>query len=293
MDLTQPVSFNGVTAQPITLTAGVAAHGIVLVGADYGPVPIGGNVDKIALGDGATISDTYLGGRTLTLRASCYGTSAGDCWDLVEEWLAAFSPRSPSLDSTAPLYFSQPTADTATWATGRIPMYFTAAPSRQPWHDAVATEDSATGSHILTVYAQLLCPDPYKYVNDNRISTNLGTSATTLAYRGNAPAKANVDIWVRLSATPGPVFTVTINGVQPIGDSTIRIDTSSLSASQTYVVSLANGNCTLGGTVVTGVLASTNIYGAITPGATANYAIVSGAAGNLSYAQLKYPEVWF
>lgn len=291
MDIGQPIAYNGLTCQPLTLTPGSSLlSGCVIDSVDPSQIPVDLYVSKRALADGATVGDPYLSARVFTITGTIFGTSAADLWDHIDDWMAAFSPRSPSLTDTTAFKFYQATGETsAGWPAGYIPLYMTAKPRTQPWYRPVDKRDFAPGAHVMGVGAQLIAPDPLKYINEARIEQALTTTAAAVSYLGNAPAKNGVELWVYLSGT-GPVITVTITPtVAGIGSSTINLDLSSLSTGHKWVYSFADRTMIYGG-VAAAAGATGNIIGAITLGATASYAIVSGTPGNLTYCKLVYPK---
>jgi hypothetical protein len=291
VDVTAPIAYNGLTTA-VTRTPGTSRKSGIAINSINWPIPADFRVAKRALMDGATLSDIYLSGRTVSIEGEIFGQSAAELWDYLDTWMVAFSPRSPTLTDTTALTFVQPTTVTSTWASGSIPLYLTGKPIREPWHPNITPELSAPGDHSLLVYAQLLCPDPYKYVNESAIQQALTTAYAALSYRGDAPAQNGVELWFQLSGV-GPVVDVTIApAVAGIGTSDIRIDLSSATTGVKWVYSFANKTLTYAGVAIAAGYAG-NIIGAITPGATAKYSIVSGSGGNLSYCKLVYPEAFF
>lgn len=298
MDLSQSIAYNGITCAPLTPSGGGGAlSGTVLTSIDYAQVPVAINVEKRALTDGSTLSDAYLSARPMILNGQCYGTSEGDLWDKVNSWMAAFSPRSPSLFGTAALTYIQPSAQTTTWPTG-IPLYMNMAPTREPWHGAVSRVSSATGAHVLDVHAQLMAADPYQYINQAAQTAIIicSLTASAITYRGNAPAMSSIHAQVLLSAT-GPKIQLNLYGAggatNSVGYSSVTADLSGLSTGVIYDIDLSRHYVTQAGVIVSGVLAAGNVYGAVTPGVTAAWQALTGAAANVTYVKLIYPETFF
>jgi hypothetical protein len=297
MDLQAAIVYNGHTSVPATPPlGGGAASGCVMRSINPSPVTVDVRSDKLALTDGMVLSDAYLGGRTLNLHAEIFAASLGELWRRVGEWMKAYSPRSPSFLVSAPLYFSTPTDDTGNWPSGLIPMFLTCAPTRQPWHGEISRLDSASGAHVMDVYATLFAADPFEYINADRQFISLTTNYQALTYRGNAPATANVELWLQVSAT-GPHITVTIQSAlsrPDLGYSNILLDLSGLTPGLTYSLSMRDKIVSLGGvTALPGVISSASVFGSITPGATIKYTVTSGSGGNLTTCILYYPEACF
>jgi hypothetical protein len=285
MDISLPISFNGVTCQPLAnpLSSAKGFSGLTIDSIDYAHIPVAVSTEKIPLNDGATLSDAWLGPRTMVLVGSAWGVSKGEMWDYVEDWMAAFSPRSPTLDETAPLEFFQPTADISTWSTSAIPLYMTCAPTAEPWHPLTELKQSSSGAHRMQVFAQLTAADPYQYIDQSTQTATLNGTPAALTYRGNAPVVNGVEVRIKLTGT-GPSVTLTI------GDSDIDLDLSTLTPGSEYVLSMSRHYVTLAGTVVSGIIASDALFAPIKPGDSASF---SGTATNIDYIKLVYPEAFF
>jgi hypothetical protein len=312
VDLSLPISYNGLTTQPLTISPGGGGQsGILMTRVDMAQIPVDVRIDKLPLNDGSTLSDAYLTGRPITFTADVYGTSKGQMWDLIESWLAAFSPRGVN---NPVLAFSQPTADVSTWTTGLIPLYMTAYPVKEPWYRIVDRKDSKTGGHVMQVGAELFAADPYKYATVRGITApNSSTSAyTVVPYRGNAYSMAwTIDIvpdggwhslefvFYRLYDEAGfvlggpPLETPLEVGHLYVDLSTVTTDYVRIDGrTRTVQGAMAVVEAPLVYETLSGVLESNSIFSTLGPrmGVDFSYLVEGGAS---AAAVLDYNEAWY
>lgn len=169
----------------------------------------GGALGRIHKGFGLV----RLSGRILVPNASQDASRS----DKERELLAAFDPElcyldSPTTDGAYAFDFSEPTTDTATYGTGRIPLRYYARPAARPRLIA-RVDDSAASRWAMA----LVCPDPraFEQTEQTLVLTPAGASGNVVN-RGNvrAPLKATIV----MAGAGHASFTITRAGVSFILD---------------------------------------------------------------------------
>lgn len=228
MDLSKAISYNGLTISGVTRSSGgLPAYGMQIERANFSDAEVTSYVDKSALQDGVDVGDVYLGRRVLNIRASVFGTSQGDAWDRLADFLAAFNPRLAYNADTAnlgflPFDFYQPTADIATWATSAypngIPLRFYCRPAALPTWEVLrdSTGGAASGGLAFDVSVPLVMRDPRKYLQTAQTLTVTGSSQSA-TYRGNYPTWGTITITKTSAAGPSN-FTVVLSGQTSVFD---------------------------------------------------------------------------
>lgn len=203
MDLTAPISYNGLTISPPTQTA----TGTPRSGYEYNrlhtDVEVDGYLDGRANENGVDASDVFLRARLITIDGSVYGSSKGDLWDKQAALLEAFNPViAYNADTGAlgflPFDFRWPTADTATYPLGYIPQRYYARPAKEPAFTINRVQSSGTRGGSMGVRLTLVAKDPIRYAQTatsitlatssvvlGLVSSNTGTAL--LAYAGSLP----------------------------------------------------------------------------------------------------------
>ena len=234
MDLSKAIAYNGVTSG-VTRTASGPSYGWQVEDATFSDAEVAGYLDKAALRDGVDAGDVYLGRRLLNIQASVMGSSKGDGWDRLQDWLAAFSPRLAYNADTAnlgflPFTFYQPTADIVTWPTSAyadgIPMQFYARPAALPsWRVARDATGGVSGAGIaFDVRVPLLMRDPRKYLQ-TEVSVAVSTATSTVSYRGDYPTFGTMVI-SKPTATAADNFTLYLGGLTTVLDLSTATGTS-------------------------------------------------------------------
>ncbi len=266
MDLSAPISYNGLTLQPATAVPGGAARsGWEINDIDFSTVDVTGYTDAKALQDGLDAADVYQKSRTVTIQAEVLGASKGEVWDYVQEFLDAFNPRIAYDSDTAskgflPLAFRQPTIDTATWTAGYIDMEMLLRPAAPPRYSAnrLKTADGGRGFSV-PVSAQMLASDPRKYViasstytykgrspgaptisYDYTQTVALSTATAALTYRGTYPVSPLISVSISTATATAFTITFTKGSAQSF---VVSINAATLSAAVvpvTYVLNLAD-----------------------------------------------------
>lgn len=291
MDLSQPISYNGLTTGLTTAAGGTPTSGVSVTRVTYNNIGADAFFDKRALQDGLDASDVYLGGRTIELDMAVYGTSQGEAWDQAQRVMRTFSPRyaydnAPTLLGFRPIQFSQPTADTATWATGYIPLQIYARPTAAPTFSIEQTGIGspavpARGGKVL-MRAFLIAKDPRKYVQTD-ISATITTTAQSASHRGDCPTFPIITF--SISATGSSVLRFYVGG------SFVQLDASTISTG-TYSVDFGQHTITKSdGTLRMDLLSQAQAYNAIQPDDTTTY-YMQNATG-VSSATITYSEAFF
>lgn len=238
MDLSKPISYNGITASgSLTPSPGIPQSGYQFEEIDVSTEEVAAYLDKRALADGVDASDVYLGRRTAKAILSVYGSTKGDLWDKTQNALAAFSPTLAYNADSANLGFLafdfyQPTGDIVTWPTSTypngIPLRFYLRPESTPGYtsqrDTQGGAAARGGSKQLRLV--LVARDPRKYLQTTT-TVSLSTSTQTATYRGDYPTFPIITLTT--TAAGSSSFTLTIGG------SAIVYDLSGASAG-TYTI---------------------------------------------------------
>lgn len=207
------------------------------------------------------------------------------------------------------LTFLQPSADLYTWDTGYIPLRMKVVPVKEPWYAPVDKQDAAPRAHSMAVYAYLLAPDPYKYLDcatDYSATvadwtspspiTNLAvtdTPAALLDYRGDAPSRYPV-VTVGLSGAGPSDLVISINGdsASYSAPTDLHIDCSAVTADIYIRFDRKAAYLSATDDIVYGVIQDDSTFGPISPGAFGSYAVTGDPAG-LTSVSLSIPEAFF
>lgn len=291
MDLSQPIAYNGLTTGLTTASGGAPASGVIATRVVYDNIGTDGFLDKRALQDGLDASDVYLGGRSIEIDLAAFGTTYGATWDQVQRVMRTFSPRyafdnAPTLLGFRPIQFSQPTADTATWASGLIPLQIYARPTAAPTfiidRDGLGSPSvSAKGGKVL-MRATLLAKDPRKYVQ-TALSSTITTSAQSATHRGDCPTFPIITFSISATGHSALRFYV--------GGNFVQLNVSTIS-SGTYSVDFGQHTITKSdGTQRMDLLSQVEAYNAIQPDDTTTF-YMQNATG-VSSATITYSEAFF
>ena len=148
-----------------------------------------------------------LNGRIIVPDASQQATLA----DKEAAFRAAFDPElcyrdSPSTDGAYAFDFSEPTADTVTYPSGRRAMRYYARPMAHP------TVIEELGQTSLRYALGLICPDPRCYEQtEQTLSLTPASASGNLVNRGNVPAPLKATI--TMAGAGNAAFTLTRGGV--------------------------------------------------------------------------------
>ncbi len=321
MDLSQDVTYG-----PITFTSNLGSSaegrpfsGFVLDSVDFSPIPVSFHQEKIPLGDGVTLSDMYLGGRTISIWASIYGSSKGDLNDHLATFRRMFSPRTTPFNAFYDysaggfaglrLEFQRATINSSPYSAyynytpGYIPLICPAVPIAQPWHGPVTAKDSADGPHTTQVGARLLARDPYFYAFgplSAGISVSAATGAlspgtfpddmTNLPYLGDAPTMMH-RWYVTLTGT-GPstlrlaTNTTYIPGSGGNANEDLWLDLSGYGAGD-YTISALDRAIYDGNNIVTGAIKPTSVFA---PCGTDRFSLIPSNLGAF-YAASSYTNI--
>lgn len=203
----QPITYNGLTinsGQGLSIGAGSVGgltSGHLINSMQFSDITTQEYLQKRALQDGFFAADVYLGGRTVTIDASIYGTSRAQTYDLLQAWTGAFSPRIAYNADTAnvgflPFTFYQPTDNITVWDRPTypkgIPMQVYLRPMKPVHYDLVNNggPDPKRGWSIRTL-TTLFARDPRKYLQTqqtNQLISAGSASNNILTYRGDYPS---------------------------------------------------------------------------------------------------------
>lgn len=140
-------------------------------------------------------------------------TRVADLSDRERQVRAAFDPTlclrdSPDTDGAYALDFSEPTADTATYPTGLIPLRIYGRPLGGP----EISETLADGGSRPFSF-RLLCPDPRQYAQaESSLVLTPASASGTITQKGNVPAPLKATI--AMGGAGATNFTITRAGVQ-------------------------------------------------------------------------------
>ena len=198
MDLSLPISYNGLTASGISAaTAGAPQAGIVFESVDPSGVDVRQYTDNRATQDGLDAADAYLGGRTIQIFAAVYGSTLGDMWDRHALLIKAFNPVIAISNDSAnfgfrPLKFFRPTADISTWPFSAypsgIPLQIYCRPTTIGRYTVNRANTGGTASKggVLRQQIGLMARDPRIYLQ-SAITAALTTATTSASHRGTHP----------------------------------------------------------------------------------------------------------
>lgn len=291
MDLGKPVTYNGLSLNTVVRAGGGApTSGYLVERIAPEPSPPSGYLEKSALRDGLDAGDVFLGGRSLGLIVTVFGSTAGDFWDKTQGLLSAFSPTIAYDTDTAShgfmaLDFFQPTANIATWPTSTfpngIPMRYYLRCSGGPRYAIERDRDGglAAMGRSKPFDIPLIARDPRKYNQTAITSAQFTTTNQTAVYRG--------DYWTypiitfSLSATGHSAFTLNISGFD------IQLNLSGQS-SGTFTFDYAKRTLTLAGVSKSGLITASQGYAPVKTGATFKFTNPTG----ISSCSMDYREAW-
>jgi hypothetical protein len=212
MDLSAPITYNGLTARPATVSpTGAPMRGISFNRVDPSSIRTDAYYDDRANDDGVDAQDILLRERMLRIDGAVYATSKGHLWDELQDVLAAFHPviaYNVSDDGFLPLAFRQPTIDTATWTAGYIPLQFYARPVRPVSYSLTKVRTADVGKGLSIPFSiDMIAKDPRKYAQA-ALSVSVGTAIVTDAtYRGDYTTWPIVTFTLSASGSSAFVFT--------------------------------------------------------------------------------------
>ncbi len=216
MDLGGTIDYNGWTSTLTRQNGGLPSSGYAVDEVRPADVGIVGYLEKRALQDGVNAADVFLAGRDITMIVTTFGSSEGDFWDKAQDLLAAFSPTlaysaDTSLAGFLPLNFQQPTADSATWAAGYIPLRYYVRPVAPPSFTVSRDMDGGVAANGMSkpFTIRLTAKDPRKYVQTT-VSVAVTAASQTAVYRGDYPSYP-IFTWT-MSASGHSAFTLWIGG---------------------------------------------------------------------------------
>lgn len=291
MDLTAPISYNGLTIPGLTLTAGgKPSTGIAIDRVDISNIDVEAYLEKRALQDGVDASDVYLGARRVVIHAGVFGSTRAHGFDQLQSFLRAFNPNIAYGADSANLGFlafdfRQPTISTAAWTAGYVPMRFYLRPLAPPTYtfDRGPSAGADGAGVSFQVQATLLARDPRKYLQST-ISTSITTATQTATYRGDFPTWPTAS-WTVQTGGDGKTLTIVINGLSyVIGFSGVTSGTFNFNlGTQTLTDTNGTNYMRLLGTFPA-------IYTPIQSGSTFSYILGGGAA--VSNPTIEYREAW-
>lgn len=179
---------------------------------DFSSVSVTSFLEDVPQIDGVDANDPYLGGRTVNMVVSVYGSSYADFWDKMNELNYALQARPTYATGTAlpfdamrKLSFTQPTA------SGNYSLYMNVRPVALP---RFVTEKSsaagvATKGYAVTVSVSLFAEDPYKYFATERTFSVTGSGTLSVINDGKTVAWPTVAFSWTGSSTVTP-FTLTL-----------------------------------------------------------------------------------
>jgi hypothetical protein len=248
MDFNRPIKIQTGTSTflDINSLAGVRVGAAPLSGfkvesAAYSSVAAQGFVDKAALRDGATVTEAYLGTRTVDILVSVYGETMGDFWDKLDELTAAMQPM--PLDFSADfgvrsLRFFQPSWEMAADFPGGIELDMRCRPAGLPTYN-VGRRNSIgkeTDGFSQPATLRFLAPNPKKFLT---ASKTLSTGTAT--HRGSATV---YPVLSKTSCTAGDTVTFNWSGggtsstvkVTAIDNGTVSVDADTMEQTNCRVV---------------------------------------------------------
>ena len=248
MDFNRPIKIQTGTNTflDINSLAGVRVGAAPLSGfkvesAAYASVSAQGFVDKAALRDGATVTEAYLGARTIDILVSVYGETMGDFWDKLDQLTAAMQPM--PLDFSADfgvrsLRFFQPSWEMAADFPGGIELDMLCRPAALPTYNVGRRNSIGKESDGFSQPATLrfIAPNPKKF-----LITSKSLSTGTAEHRGSA---AVYPILTKASCTIGDTVTFAWSGggtssqvqVTATADGTVTVDTDTMQQTNCRVV---------------------------------------------------------
>jgi hypothetical protein len=248
MDFNRPIKIQTGTNTflDINSLAGVRVGAAPLSGfkvesAAYASVAAQGFIDKAALRDGATVTEAYLGTRTVDILVSVYGETMGDFWDKLDQLTAAMQPM--PLDFSADfgvrsLRFFQPSWEMAADFPGGIELDMRCRPAALPTYNVGRRNSIGKESDGFSQPATLrfIAPNPKKF-----LTTSKSLSTGTAQHRGSA---AVYPILSKASCTAGDTVTFSWSGggtssivqATAVETGTISIDTDTMQQTNCRVV---------------------------------------------------------
>jgi hypothetical protein len=248
MDFNRPVKLkiNSTEYLDLNSLANVRAgsdplSGYKLESANYAAVQTAGYVDKAALRDGVTVTESYLGGRNIDMVVSVYGNTIGDFWDRIDAISSATQPMPQAFSSNygvRPLRFYQPTWNLLADFPDGIELDMNVRPVSLPVYGVSRRNSIGKPKDGFSQPVQLrfLAPDPRKTLSAARA---LASAYTT--HRGSATV---YPLLTKTSCTAGDTVTFSWSGggtssiVQAtvIADGSISIDTNTMQQTNCRVV---------------------------------------------------------
>lgn len=248
MDFNRPVKLkiNSTEYLDLNSLANVRAgsdplSGYKLESANYAAVQTAGYVDKAALRDGVTVTESYLGGRNIDMVVSVYGNTIGDFWDRIDAISSATQPMPQAFSSNygvRPLRFYQPTWDLIADFPDGIELDMNVRPVSLPVYGVSRRNSIGKPKDGFSQPVQLrfLAPDPRKTLSAARA---LASAYTT--HRGSATV---YPLLTKTSCTAGDTVTFSWSGggtssiVQATvtADGSISIDTNTMQQTNCRVV---------------------------------------------------------
>jgi hypothetical protein len=170
---------------------------------DFSGVAITAFMEDVPQADGVDASDPYLGGRSINMTVSVYGSSYADFWDKMNDLNYALQAQPKyatgsalPFDGMRKLSFTQPTS------SGTYSLYMNVRPVALPRF--VTEKASAAGvtskGYAVIVNVVLFAEDPYKYFATSATFSRSGTGTISVVNTGNTVAWPTVT-WNLTSST--------------------------------------------------------------------------------------------
>lgn len=200
MDLSRSITYRGLDLNSLAgLQPETPLSGYTVSDCRFMDVEGFGYKEKRSMGDGYDASRVYLGARRLQLRGTIWAISPAELHDKVRAIRALFTPtlaynESPETKGYMPLTFSIPTEDTATWATGLIPVKLNVRPMDQPgsFFTREMAHGRANGGYSAVYEATLEAIDPRIYAQSTTdIAATTATGDSSVDNDGDYPAPLN------------------------------------------------------------------------------------------------------
>lgn len=291
MDLSAPISYNGLTISGLTQTAGgKPSSGMVIENIDISDVDVDAYLEKRALHDGLNATDIYLGGRRVSIDAGIYGSTKAHGWDQLQAFVRAFNPRIAYNDNSGALGFAnfdfrQPTTSTATWAAGYIPLRMGLRPLR-PVRYSVSRAASIGGDAdgvSFRANALLIAKDPRKYVQTATGPINVDAAVRTATSNGDFPTSP-IFSWT-MTAAGSASLTLIIDG------RSTAINMSG-QTSGTWTFDFSTRALSKAGTLFPQLIVSSTGFPDIQPGTTTTYTRANASGVSNGWIQMTYTDAF-
>jgi hypothetical protein len=299
MDLTRSITYRNFNLNGRAHDSGILS-GCQTDRLEWGAAAGVGYTEKRARDDGSDASDVFLGARRARLSGTLYGTSRGDLYDQIDNFLAAFTPTLAYRDSQdthgyLPLTFYRPTALTDDFPTGLRELFINVRPLEVPAVTFIADRSGGGDDDPVGIQwsALIEARDPRVYLADPveiDLSGDTNGDTGTLVNRGNYHSPLTIILVSDAGANQdfrfvgfGADLTVSIPDLAD-GESTITLDGNRKITTLSYL-----GNTTLRMDLAESDAEVT--WPQVAPGG-GGYAWTLGGTALLSGSMLRYYEAW-